>query len=255
MQVLQTAVRSGYYWVNFGRVRAEKLVDFVERIEKRLNLRRSRQAVSAARKKGQAVARLIIYPSNEETHPEFFDWWIVATDPSVEGADSAQHYSDVRNRQKRIIFGDQYELVEISITPPKPRDETQKSKKARKASLRWTWRMTGNYRSMVENTINRSASQKRVDQLRQLIQSVGKMPSFSGVRIDRAAIFIKIASAWKAAHCKGETSPELIFPKNYFKRSVKVKTVMRLGKFVSQMMDNERSSSYQLHLYIKNLRE
>lgn len=253
MQTMQAVIRGGYYWVNSGRIPSENLSEFVKKIESKLNLRRSRQAVSAARKRGSPVARLIVFPSNEETNPNDFDWWILATDPAIEGEESKRQYRDARSKEGRIVFGDQYELVRINITPPKPLSETteQRNSRIERGGIRWTWRMTKHNVDYLSDAINRASSHKRIDRMNSLIQGISRAPSFSGIRVDRAKLYREAHNRWIKAH-RANQAPELLIPKNYFKRSVKVQTVVRLGQFVDQMQKNDRSAAEQMRIYHSN---
>ena len=229
MQTIQNAARHGYTQVASGIVEADRLVDFVTRMEKKLNLDRSRQAVFKDRQRGRVVAKLVIYPAQEEAHPTGFCWWLIAT-----GLIEGERLDDIT--KVHLSFRDEYELVRLN------------RKGQDKAS--WTWRLKADLLAYWFDRLHRAITQKNDGDLRQCIYSLKRMPGFSGIRKDRSKLWGQIKADWRRNRKSSEEMPTL--PVNNFKKSVKVIYVVRLGQFVAEMKRCDRTAEGQLRAYLGN---
>ncbi len=176
---LLTVTAKGYIFHTAGQVPAAKAEGLIEKFRQHYAINPDRVEAQRRKRKGQANARLFLYPAREGPR---YDFWLLVTE-GEHPAFAAERLKDARLKRGRLLFQDQYEAIRLP---------------AQGSVARWTWRLTQKSYADHAQWLRESIRQGGDDSaLKVAIRSVHKMPGFRGVRSQVGGLRKVAAGEWR----------------------------------------------------------
>ena len=176
---LLNQISRGYSRYTSGSLPPRKTLAFVLKMHDRYGVCSTSQQRWRANKKGQASARLVLLEEHEQIH-----WWLLVREEGEGLVTQLETLSDAKSKAGRVAYCG-YELVR----------ETKKGAER----PRWTWRMQDATVTQWRDKIRNSVRSQRDDGVRQIMHSLRRVPTFSGVRPQAYSLAAFTKSEWKRA--------------------------------------------------------
>jgi len=176
---LLNQVSRGYSRYTSGGLSPRKTLAFVLKMHDRYGVCSTSQQRWRATKKGEAPARLVLLEEHQQIH-----WWLLVREEGEGLVTQLETLSDAKTKAGRVIYSG-YELVR----------ETKKGAD----KPRWTWRMQDVTVAQWRDKIRKSARSQRDDGVRQIMHSLRRVPTFSGVRSQAYSLAAFTKAEWKRA--------------------------------------------------------
>lgn len=234
LQSIQKAATNGYWYYETGVVSVYKLADFIEKFEHKYLVNQSPQQCWRNKKRGNANAKLFIYPNEEDANGVTF-FWVMMLTPGHHIAYDTEQLKDLRKRSERLTFGS-YELVQ------KPKHNGKES---------FTFRLTKHAYDYYINALRRAVRSKQVSKINHVKKQIEMLSGFAGVRVQRKQMITHYRAELKR-NFNSQQIKELSPFNNFYSRQMKVEWVKNVAYFAQRMMDSNLTAKQQLKVYFDN---
>lgn len=177
MRAIQRYVAYGFLFYVTGEVAADRAPALFRKLHERFNLTMTDSQRRHARKRGEAVFRLVLWPLTGTTT---FRWWLLRTEgehPLL----SLETWRDAR--RERIQWPWVFELAQMPVPPQLRQAYTRKSGRVAIKPVTWTWRINREQFERYRADIRRYA-QIHDNRIQGLIRSLHGAPGFRQIRDD-----------------------------------------------------------------------
>lgn len=196
MQRIADFVRLGYQYWTAGEIHAHRAARLADKFRTyyRVDLDRNRRA--RAKQHGNGCAVLLMHPLDAVT----LHWLLLVTP----GEHPAHKLEQLRDASSRRIRFDAYELVR----------HTRKGQ----STPSWTWRLSDEAYEAWRDRIRATVRSGTDDDLRQLIQSLHRMPGFAGNRAQGKSLQRLLRGEWRRIR----RTPPPMLPRLWYLRRLPV---------------------------------
>lgn len=180
MRYIAETAGAGYFLYQTGIVPAEKLIQLIEKFDKKYRVLATRGMRDNDRQRGRSCAKLVIFPEGKPEGRWLF--WLLAT--TGDGFLPLEKSTcDARNSETRLSWPGQYELVARPV-------------RRRTGELEhvWTWVFAEKSLAAWQDRLKiasgrvRSSQEKKSDYLGQQVELLRKVPGFHGINRQKRAL-------------------------------------------------------------------
>lgn len=236
LQSIQKAATNGYFFYTSGKVQANKLPRFMNKIQKTYHPNESNQQCWRRKKQGLGNAKFYVYPCETDASGLSFYWILMLTE-GKHIAKEQESLKDLRCRKDRLVFSN-YQLIQ------KPNLNGKES---------FTFKLTGEAFDYYLDNLRKAVRSKQGFRIAHWKNQIEQLSGFAGVRLQRKQVIKHYRAEIKKAF-KLEEAGELLKFNNWYSRQVPVDSVKNIDVFVKNMLENNLTAKQQLKKYFENKR-